>query len=192
MARKKANFYKVPESEQLEYKLLVQQANRQVKRNLKYLEQNNITSLNTTRSLAFNYQDKENWISEKTVFSRTNKFESRQDYLNYRKHLQKMAGARPKELEKDYRATIVDRLQRTANIWGIDLPNNRISDDLIKEVNSMNLEQLQNWFEIGDPEEDIEVAQFGSDDYFGVSTYEDFRDVTLTRIGWLKKSYKKK
>lgn len=191
MARKKSNFYKVPEADKQEYKLLVQQANRQVKRNLKYLEDNNITSLNTTRSLTFNYQDKQNWISEKTVFSRATKFDSRQDYLNYRKHLEKMVHARPKELEKDYRATIVDRLQRTANIWGIDLPNNRISDDLIKEVNAMNLEQLQNWFEIGDPEEDIEVSQFGSDDYFGVSTYEDFRDVTLTRIGWLKKTYKK-
>lgn len=192
MARKKSNFYKVPESDLKDYKLLVQQANRQVKRNLKYLEDNNITSLNTTRSLAFNYQDKENWITEKTVFSRATKFESRQDYQNYIRHLEKMAGARPKELEKDYRATIVDRLQRTANIWGIDLPDNKISDDLIKEVNEMNLEQLQNWFEIGDPEEDIEVSQFGSDDYFGVSDYEDFRDVTLTRIGWLKKTYKKK
>lgn len=189
MARKKSKYYKVPEAEQLEYKLLVQQANRQVKRNLKYLEKNNITSLHTTRSLAFNYQDKDNWISEKTVFSRATKFESRQDYLNYVKHLQKMAAAKPKELEKDYRATIVDRLQRTANIWGIDLPDNKIPDDLIKEVENMNLEQLQNWFEIGDPEEDIEVSQFGSDDYYGVSTYEDFRDVTLTRIGWLKKTY---
>ena len=188
MAKSKAG-YKVPLADRLAYKLLVQEANRQVKRNLKYLQKNGITSTNTTRSLVFGYTDKNNWAGDKMVFSRSINFESKQDYNNYIKHLKKMAAAKPQRMEKDYKKVIVDRLQRTANIWGVDLPGNRVPDELIEEVESLNLEQLQNWFEVGDPEEDIEVSQYGSDDYFGVSSYEDFKDVTLTRIGWLKKAY---
>lgn len=189
MANKKLK-WTVPKEDRLQYKLLVQEANRQVKRNLKYLEKNNINSINTTRSLVFGYQHKENWAGEKMIFSRSVKFESQQDYTNYLKHLTKMAMAKPKEMEKSYKATIIDRLQRTANIWGVSLPGNKVPDEVVKEVNSLNLEQLQNWFEIGDPEEDIEVNQYASDEYFGVSDYEDFKDVTLTRIGWLKKAYR--
>lgn len=188
MAKSKTGFV-VPKEDRDMYKLLVQEANRQVKRNLKYLEKNNISSTNTTHSLVFNYKDKTNWAGDKMIFTRSVKFDNQKEYTNYIKHLYSMVQKKPQQLEKDYRATIVDRLQRTANVWGVDLPNNRVPDDLIKEVNSLNLEQLQNWFEIGDPEEDIEVSQYGSDDYFGVQSYEDFKDVTLTRIGWLKKAY---
>lgn len=187
--------FKVPESEREAYKLLVQDANRTLQRNLKYIKENKIKDFDTKRALVHSYGNKRNWAKSKTgktaknPLSRSIKFKSEQDYKDYVHHLEKITKRKAKKLEQGYKATIKDRLQRISNIYGVQLPNNKLDSDITNAIDNMSLPQLKNWFEIGDPEEDMEVSEYGSDDFIGVDTYDDFKDITLKRLGWLKKAY---
>ena len=195
MAKNKKSVYKVPEAERQAYKLLVQQANRTIKSNLNFIKTNKIKDKNTIRSLVFNYDKKRNWAKNKkgqrakSPLSRSIIFESEQEYKAYLHHLEKMGKNNARKKMKGYKDTILDRLQRISDIYGVQLPNNKIPDDLKEDIETMSLPQLENWFEIGDPEEDMEVSQVGSDDFVGVENYADFADIVRKRLGWLKKAY---
>ena len=194
MAKPKKDF-KVPEAERKGYKLLVQQANRTILANLKYIEKNNIKDKHTIRGLVFNYDKKRNWAKNKkgqrakSPLSRSIQFKSEREYRDYLRHLERMAKSNAKRKERGYKDTVLDRLQRISNIYSVQLPDNKLPDDLKDEIEELTLPQLENWFEIGDPEEDMEVSTYGSDDYVGIEDYEAFRDITLKRLGWLKKAY---
>lgn len=191
MAKKKNKGFSVPQDERESYKLLVQEANRQIKRNLKYIDEEGITSVNALHYLVYDYGNPESWAGKKMVFSRSTKFESREDYEDYLELLERMKESKPAYKMEEYQDTIIDRLERTAIKYDVPLPNNRLPEELVESVKEMSLEQLYNWFDMGDPEEDIEVNQYASDDYFGVNSLEDFVAVTESRMGWLKKAYKK-
>ena len=187
--------YRVPKEEQHAYKMLVQRANRQIKKNLKYIEEHDIRTANTQRSLVFDYGDMANWATEKTTFSRSIKFESEKDYRQTMRHLTKFANTSAPKLEKAYRDTIIDRLQDTAIKYQIQLDEHgQVPQNIIDMLDDMTLEQLQQWFDIGDPEEDTEVQQYGSDDYAQIAggTLQDFTDTTKTRVEWIKTAYPKR
>lgn len=193
MAKNKKSVFKVPEAERHAFKILVQKANRTIKSNLKYIDKHNVRDSKTIRSLVFNYFDEDNWAKNKkgqrakSPLSRSVIFSSEDDYKSYVRHLEKMAGRNVKQKATDYREAILDALQRIANKHDVQLPNNKIPQEIVDSVNSMSIEQLENWFEFGDPSDDIEEHKFGSLEYVGVSGYEQFRDITLGRNAWLKR-----
>ena len=81
--------FKVPESEREAYKLLVQDANRTIQRNLKYIQENKITDFDTKRALVHSYGSKRAWArgkngkAAKNPLSRSIKFKNERDYRDY-------------------------------------------------------------------------------------------------------------
>ena len=65
------NNFIVPKEQQHAYKMLVQRANRRVKSNLKYINQNKIISEHTQRSLVGGFTEHEKWASGRMPFSRS-------------------------------------------------------------------------------------------------------------------------
>lgn len=193
MAKNKG--FKVPEAERKAYKLLVQQANRTIKSNFKYIEKNNITDNRVIERLVFDYADKENWMRNKkgeigkSPLSRSIQFSSEREYRAYLHHLEKWGSSNARKKAEDYKKKVLDTLQRISIIHNIQLPDNKIPDDIKKAIDSMSLQQLENWFELGSPAEDLEVSDTGSETYIGVNDYEHFRDLTFKRLGWIKKVY---
>lgn len=203
------NKYIVPKSEQHAYKMLVQRANRRVKSNLKYINQNKIQSEHTKRSLAGGFTEGDKWASRTMPFSRSNKgrylwdadkeemyfkeFESEREFRQYLGQLEKWGkegrtfDAHPKQIKENYKSAIIKALNEVKDHYNITLPNGQIPKEIIKEIDSMSLEQITNFFANGDPSEDMEISQFSSDDFLDVENAEDFKDVIISRISQIKK-----
>lgn len=185
--------FKVPEEDRQEYRRLVQKANRRVKSNLEYIKNNKIKDFDTRRKLVDKYESKRKWARNKngkrakSPLSRSINFKNKEQYEDYMHHLRKLADKNPREMEKGYKSTIIDRLQRIANIYHVTLPDNKIPDELVDKVNELDLPQLINWFHIGDPSEDMEVSEYGSDDFIGVKDWQDFHDIAVKRLNQLQK-----
>lgn len=202
----------VPKERQHEYKMLIQRANRRVKANLKYIQQQDITNEHTQRALVGSFSEKSKWATAKMPFSRSNKgryvwnadtgeqefkeFTSQKDFERYLDHLSKWGqetkkgerfSAHPEEIKENYKQAIIKALNQVKDHYSISLPNAQIPKEILNEIDSLSLEQITNFFANGDPSEDIEISQFSSDDFLYVETAEDFTDVVMSRLGQLKR-----
>lgn len=184
--------YTVPESERKAYKMLVQKANRHIKSNLKLIDKYSITDRDTKRVLLNMYENRDNWNTKSTPLSRSVKFSSKTEYNQYIKHLEKMANSSYQSSIKGYKQAVLVQLERIAIEYNIAMPNGKLTKEIKKAVNSMTLEQLVHWFNMGDVTEDIESQQYGSDDYAYATDWEDFVDTTMTRIADLIRVYPNK
>lgn len=204
-----AKNFVVPKSEQHAYKMLVQRANRRVKSNLKYINQNKIRNEHTQRSLVGSFNEGDKWASRTMPFSRSNKgryvwnadteeqefreFQTETEFRQYLKHLEKWGkegrtfDAHPKQIKANYKSAIIKALNEVKDHYNITLPNGQIPKEVIKEIDSMSLEQITNFFANGDPSEDMEISQFSSDDFLDVEDANDFKDVILSRINQIKR-----
>lgn len=204
--------YIVPKADQHHYKMLIQRANRRVKANLKYIRDNKITSEHTQRSLVGSFNDPEKWSSGRMPFSRSIKgrylwnadseqmefkeFANKREFDRYISYLEKWGkqtnrgerfDAHPLQVKEDYKSAIVKALNQVKDQYSITLPGGQIPKEVLNAIDSMNLEQITNFFANGDPSEDIEISQFNSDDFLYVETAEDFTDVVVSRINAIKK-----
>lgn len=204
--------YVVPQELQHAYKMAVQRANRRVKSNLKYIQKNNIDSPHTIRSLVGGFDDGINWASRTMPFSRSNKgryvtnadtglmefkeFKNKTEFDQYIRYLNKWGqetkkgerySAHPEQVKEDYKSAIIKSLNQIKDHYNISLPNGQIPKEVIADIESMNLQEITNFFGNGDPSEDIEVSQFNSDDFMYVETAQDFTDVVRARIASVKK-----
>lgn len=186
---KKKKGYTVPKSEQHAYKMLVQKANRHIKANLKIIEQYNINDRDVVRVLLNMYENPDNWATAKTPISRSVKFKNKTEYNQFVRHLEKISKNTLTGSIEGYQKAILRTLEKIAISHNIQLVNGKLPKEVIKAVKNMSFEQLVHWFNMGNVEEDIESAQFGSDDYAFVTDLEDFVDATLTRIADLKRVF---
>lgn len=206
--------YVVPKELQHAYKMAVQRANRRIKSNLNYINKNGIDNAHTIRSLVGGFNDGINWASRTMPFSRSNKgryitnadtgelefreFKNKTEFDQYMRYLNKwgqetkkgeLFTAHPDQIKQDYTSAIIKSLNQIKDHYNISLPNGQIPKVVIEDIKSMNLQQITNFFGNGDPSEDIEIAQFNSDDFMYVETAEDFTDVVRSRIASAKKFY---
>lgn len=204
-----AKNFVVPKEQQHAYKMLVQRANRRVKSNLKYINQNKIKNEHTLRSLVGGFNEGDKWASRTMPFSRSNKgryvwnadteqqefreFKTETEFNQYLKYLEKWGkegrefDTHPKQIHANYKSAIIKALNEVKDHYNITLPNGQIPKEVIKEIDSMSLEQITNFFANGDPSEDMEISQFSSDDFLDVEDADDFKDVILSRINQIKK-----
>lgn len=190
------NKFVVPEHERHDFNLLVQRANRRLKANLKFMQKEEITDFNTQHALLGIYANPEEWATQKNAFSRSTKFASKQMYEAYKKHLSKWGGEGPdyeksiENIKEGYYKAIIQSLTVTALDNGDSILTSRgkLPGNLAKKIKGLSLTQLTNFFEIGDPSEDIEASRFNSLDYLGVDR-EEFVSVTETRLNYLKQIY---
>lgn len=190
MAKNKGG-YRVPKDQQTEFDRMVQRANRRIKASLKYIQQENIKSDHTIRSLVSDYGDPSTWATSKTTFSRSKWFNSEKDYKDFKRHVGEW-GAKdtfardPEEIKADYVEAIIKSLTKVAvDNPGVMTKNDRLPGNLSKKIRELSLEQLTEFFEYADPTEDIESNRFSSVDYEGVDR-EDFVAVTMARLNGLK------
>lgn len=194
----KNNGFTVPAGERKDFKLLVQRANRTIKANEKYLNDNQMTSDRVKRELLGDYMSKSNWQSEKTAFSRSIEFESEKEYQAYKKHLQRWGGV---NAEKGREGTkqrlyenIVKSLNTTADIYGQGVKDNtgHLPKEITDRLDDMNVEQLSNFFDIADPTEDIEHQSWSYEEYQEGVDRDTFVDITTARLNYLEQVVPKK
>lgn len=194
--------FRVPKNEQREYDLLVQRANRRIKKNLKYIQQQNIQDFNTVRALVHDYATPEAWAGRNTVFSRKKTFATEQEYKQTVEHLKEWGKKTTKknpnkydrsiaEIRKGYEKAIIKALTTTAitATQGVLTPTGRLPKGMAKQIRELSLQQLTNWFEVADPTEDVEVERFSTAEYFGMER-EQFIDTFERRMNLLKSIYK--
>ena len=197
MAKNKVG-YTVPASERKEFDLLVQRANRRILSNMKYIQQEDIKSQTAQRALVGDYMDKGEWAGSTAVFSRSKSFTSESAYKAFVRHIEQWGASGDKgefarsrdTLREGYEKAIIKALTTAAidNGNGVLTKQGRLPANLAKEIRSLSLEQLTNFFDHADPTEDLEVQRFSSYDYLGVDRGE-FVDITRARLNALKQLY---
>lgn len=194
MARNDSKFI-VPLADQKEFDRMVQRANRRIQANLKFIQEENISSPAAQRALAHDYIDVGAWHTSKTVFSRSKIFDSENDYKAFIRHVKQWGDKRKYDrsvdaIKEGYVKAAVRALTTVAidNGNGILLKNGRLPGNLVNKIRGLSLEQLSNWFAHGDPGEEVETQGWKSDLYIGVDRGE-FVDITLNHINNLKQLY---
>lgn len=191
--------FTVPEEHQKAYKALVQRANRRLKSSLKFIEKEQISTITAKRALVFNYHDKANWASEKMPFSRSTKFTSKEAYESYVRHLNRWGeevgkgekfGRHPARIKQEYLQAIQKTLKQTALHYNIPLDNGKLPAEMLKELESLSLDQLLNFYGSSDPNEDAMINEFETDGDVIVGDSESFNDLVYARLGELKKFIK--
>lgn len=195
------NRFVVPKEQQADFNLLIQRANRQIKSNLKYIQQEDIRSESAKRALLGDYVDQGSWHTEKTPFSRSKVFSSAKAYAQYVRHVQKWGGDygkiktderhTPEEIKAGYYKSIVKALTTVAidnGAGGILTKQGRLPAQITKALRGLSLEQISNFFEHADPSEEIEYYGFSSYDYLGVDK-DEFIDITMGKINKLKQLF---
>ena len=194
-----AKKFTVPEEHQKAFKALVQRANRRIKSSLRFIEKEQIATINAKRSLVFNYDKQENWASSKMPFSRSIKFNSQQDYEAYVRHLNRWGeepakGERfarhPERIKQDYKQAIIKTLIQTAIHYNIPLDNGKLPADMLNKIDKLSFDQLLNFYGSSDPNEDAMINEFETDGNVEVGDTESFYDLVDARIGELKKFIK--
>lgn len=206
MAKKKNSSYRVPESERNEFRLLVQRANRHIMRNLKYIQQEEIESESVNRALLGRKADRSEWATEKTPFSRSINFTSKTTsngrtisaekvYKDYVRMLKRYADSDEHTVEglkKGYYKAIIGGLNRLASESGAPVfyKNGLLPVQIRQAVKSLSLEQLTHYFDEGEGAAgDYEYLYYMYEHYTGLTTREDFIEVTLKHINTLKEVY---
>lgn len=187
------NNFIVPKDQQTEFDRLIQRANRRIKANLKYIQQENIKSESAQRALVSDYASPTAWHTQKTVFSRSKSFESEGAYKQFVRHVTQW-GADKRDFDRSvasikegYYENIIKALTTTAQDNGA-LVNDRLPDGLAERIEKLTLEQMTNFFGHGDPTEDIDSMRWSSDEYLGADAGE-FADITNAHINALEKLY---
>lgn len=183
MAKTKGR-YIVPKAEQKDFDLMIQRANRRIQSAFKYIQQEELKSENAVRALVGDYNNSATWNTEKTVFSRSKRFSSERDYQQYKRHVEQWGGkenARSVDsIKQGYYKSIIKALTTVAIDNGagdIMTKNGRLPGNIAKKVKNMTLEQMVNFFDHGDPSDEIEKNAFDSKDFIGVDRTE-FVDIT--------------
>ena len=195
---KKNNGFVVPESERQDFKMLVQRANRRIKANIKFIEDEDIKTERAKRELLGDYVDKTAWNSEKTAFSRSIRFESEKAYENYKRQLQRWGGESAEKSVKGAKdrviKSIINSLNTTADIYGQGVmdESGHLPKEITDRLKSMSLEQLLNFFDIADPTEDIEHQSWSYEEYQKGVDRGTFVDITMTRLNYLEQIIPKK
>ena len=202
----------VPKEMQHEYKMLIQRANRRIKSNLKYITDNNIRSEHTQRSLVSGFMDPEKWAGGRMPLSRSNKgryvwnadteqmefreFGSEREFKQYINYLERWGkqtqrgeyyDTHPETIKKGYKQSIIKALNEVKDQFNISLPNNQLPKEIIKELDSLSLSQITNFFEGGQVDDDLMVEEFDTFTMFKVTDARGFIDIITSRIGMLKR-----
>lgn len=207
MARnKKQSIYKIPEDDLREYRRLVQRANRQIYKNMKYIQQENIKSESTQRALLGHKADRAAWVSDKTPFSRAIKFKpittangrtisGEEQYKQYRRMLERFGGDSaehtPEAMKERYYQSIVRSLTTLAESSGATVMTKKghLPKAVTNAIKSMTLEQMTHYFDEGDPSDDLDYIYYKWEDYDNVTSRKEFVDLTKRQINRLKEIY---
>lgn len=201
MAQK--NNYQIPKEERAEYYKFIQRANRRIKANIKYANENNIQTFRLKRRLTGGFDDILNWQTRGNPLSRSTKFESKEDYEDFRELVENWGGqvtktgksssrgkffsSHPELLKQDYKNSIINALNRTLINKNIPTENGRIPRGIMRKINSMSLEQLANFFG-EDVDEEMENHAFDSDSVqYGDA--DSFNNYVESQLSWLEKTF---
>lgn len=236
--------YIVPKELQEQYRALVQRANREIQKQLKYIHNHKITNPHTVRSMVSSFDDPLKWHGGRTPNSRSikgrslwdekteqmkevpfkneNEFKAyvrfldkwgnktvptkegkkqkkaEEDYIKYRNFMNELgitptekseySNTHPETIKANYKGAIMKSLQEVAiKTLNLSLPNNKIPKEIEKELDSLTLTQITSFFNGGDPAEDVEIAQFSSDEFLMADNLQDFIDIAISRIHAIKK-----
>lgn len=183
--------FKVPKSDQKEFKALVQRAERRVKSALNYIDKHDIHTWQGMRSVVFNYYDKENWHTDKTIFSRSTQFASKQEYQQYKRHLMQWGeelprGQRHARHPASVRQAYIERIKKTftdiAVAYDIPLENGKLPKEFDEKLNKLTFDQLTNFYGSSDPSEDLRVSEFETDTDIEVGNRESMVHLFNKRI----------
>lgn len=192
------NNFIVPASERKDFRLLVQRANRTIQANLKMIENEKVETERTKRALLGDYVNKSAWSSQKTVFSRSIKFETERDYKAYIRHLQRWGGSDSERSVSGTRGriykNIIKALNTTADIYGQGVKDESgyLPKEITDRLKKMSTEQLMNFFDIADPSEDIEYQSWSYEEFQEGVDRETFVDITVGRLNYLEQVVKDK
>ena len=192
--------FRVPAELRKDYNLLVQKANRQIMKNLKYIQQEDIKDQRVHEALLGVKVDHSNWHTQKTPFSRSVVFKSRktedgrtitaeQQYKSYVRALERYSERDIEEVRDGYYKNIIQALTTMAIETGNLDEKGKLPANLARRIKNLSTEQLIHFFD-DDPTERIEGARWGSDDYEGADM-EQFIDVTVGHLQALRKLYPK-
>ena len=202
------NNFRVPASERDEFARLVRRANAKIYANMKYIQQEEITSDSAKRALLGHKATPEGWHTAKTPFSRSVKFggftdsngrqiSGENEYKAYKRMLERFAESGehdPETLKQGYYESIIKSLNVVAdNIGeGILTTRKKLPANLAKKIQDLTLEQMTHYFDEGDISEDFEYRGYRGEDYADVFDRKSFVDVTMQRINTLKELYPSK
>lgn len=195
----KSNIFIVPKEDRDEFNLFVQRANRRIKSNLKYITDNDIKDLRTTRALVSKYGDPINWATRTNPLSRSVKFKSKEDYEDFIEYANKWGEAvdkgqhhrgHPESIKADYKKAIIDALNRTLINKNIPTENGQIPEDILKRIDNMTVEQLANFFG-GEADEELENGAFDSDNV-REGDPDSFTNYVNSQISWIERVYPNK
>lgn len=192
--RRGAGEFIVPTDARAEFRAMIQRANRRIKSNLKYIEQNNIKSHEVKNSLAGDFTDPAAWAGKTMPLSRSIKFASEKEYKAFVRHVMKWGADRgqkgdfhaaPSKLIEGYRTNIFKALNTitehkgiSLEKWGGDLP-----PEIKEKIQKLTPDQLFHFFEYvnsdtGDEEElDSDRVREGS-----IESYIEYIEGILNQV----------
>lgn len=197
--------YRVPKNEQRAYERLVARANTRIRANLEYIQQEAIETEQTRRSLLGMYADRSEWYNEKVTFHDRVIFNSKQEYEQYKRNVEKWGGVetgRKKgnryEIEtpeasvegrkKGYYEAIIKSLTDSAITNNVPMENGKLPGDIAKKIKSLNVEQLAQFYDNDDAVADLEYLPYSEVDFNGVSSSQFVENVDLI-VNSLKQVY---
>ena len=201
-----ADKYRVPKSEQREYERLVARANSRIRANLVYIQQENIDTSQTKRTLLGQYEDRSEWASEKATFHNRVLFDSAQEYVSYKRHVAQWGGietgrkikgryeiltpaASVEGRKEGYIQKIIESLTQSAITNNIEMTaDGKLPGNIGAKLRDLNLEQLSHFFRNDEPVADLEYLPYSEVDFNGV-TDDEFVEKVDSIINSLKQIY---
>lgn len=197
--------YRVPKDRQREYERLVSRANSRIRANLAYIQQENITSKQTIRSLLGRYEDVSEWATENSTFHSRVIFKNKRDFDSYYRQVAKWGGIETGEKKRGryitetpeasiegrkqgYYEAIIKSLTDSAIQNNVPMENGRLPGNIANKIKELNLEQLAHFFDNDDPVADLEYLPYSEVDFNGVNSQEFVENVD-TIINSLKQVY---
>ena len=197
--------YTVPAGERTEFDRMVQRANRRIIANMKYIQQEEISSEGAKRALLSDYVDRGEWATEKTVFSRSIKFNSKREYESYKRHVMQWGASEQQRaayeaknnhtltdrtldgIKEGYQKAIIKSLTDSAIANNIEFKNGRLPGNIVKKIRGLTLEQLTHFFENSDPIDDLEYLPYSEIDFNGVDSagFVDNVDSIINGLKWV-------
>ena len=129
-------------------------------------------------------------------------FKNKQEFRLYMAHLDKWGKERGRISSYDkfivsqqegkiaeYKDRIINSLQEVADQFRIPRePDDKLPPVILKELDTLTLTQITNFFEGGHPSEDMMIQEFDTITLFkSVNSKQDFIDTVMARLGQLKK-----
>lgn len=190
--------FTIPRDNWREFDNLVQRANRKILSNMAYIQKEDIKSDVTKRALLSDYADTTAWHTQKVTFSRSKRFGSQKEYEQTIRHLRKWGDSSfedykdPEALKQGYYKSIIRALTTTAiENGGILDERGNLPRNIKRRIKNLSLEQMANFFDHGDPSEQLEKQGFSSDDFLGVDE-DEFNETLDGMLNKLRQLYPKK